>query len=88
MDIVVFYANWCVPCEETRKDCKDIFSGFEIEEVELDKNLELARKYSVRNLPSVLVLDGEILVEKLEGQISIDQLERLKVKLEGQIEQV
>ena len=63
--LVDFYAIWCSPCkmmspiiDETKKD---LGSGATILKIDIDKNTDVARKYGIRSIPTlVLFKEGEI----------------------------
>ena len=69
--MIDFYADWCGPCkmispivEEIADEMKDKIDIFK---VNIDNSPELARKYSVMSIPSlVFIKDGEY-VSKLVG---------------------
>lgn len=61
---VDFYATWCMPCkvmspiiEELAKEHKEV----KFVKVDIDKNEELAIKYNVMSIPTMLIIkDGEV----------------------------
>jgi len=61
---VDFYATWCMPCkvmspiiEEIAKEHKEV----KFVKVDIDKNEELAIKYNVMSIPTMLIIkDGEV----------------------------
>ena len=63
--LVDFYADWCGPCkmmspiiDETKKD---FGSDATILKIDIDKNTDVARKYGIRSIPTlVLFKEGEI----------------------------
>ena len=66
-----FYADWCGPCQTllpiVEKLADKHESDFTIAKVNVDKNPELAHKFSVRSIPALFFIkDGEV-KEKLSG---------------------
>jgi len=76
-------ATWCGPCrtfapafEQVSKDLQDkaVFATFDA-----DESAELAAKYGVRGLPTVLILRNGELVKTISGAMTVSQF---KTKLE------
>tara|TARA_Y100000813_G_C24152844_1_gene348026 strand:- start:1618 stop:1941 length:324 start_codon:yes stop_codon:yes gene_type:complete len=68
--LVDFWAEWCGPCkmlgpilEEISKDLKD---KLQVVKVNLDENQDLAMKYSIRSIPTLLLFkEGELIDTKV-----------------------
>ena len=68
--LVDFWAEWCGPCkmlgpilEEISKDLKD---KLQVVKVNLDENQDLAMKYSIRSIPTLLLFKkGELIDTKV-----------------------
>jgi thioredoxin 1 len=59
MKVLKFYATWCGPCKgltTTLNGMADKIS-MPIEEVDIDSNMDVARKYNVRSVPTMVVVD-------------------------------
>jgi thioredoxin 1 len=69
--VLDFFAEWCGPCrllgpiiDELAEDNKDTVK---IGKINVDSNQELAVKYGIRNIPTIIFLkDGEV-KEKISG---------------------
>jgi thioredoxin 1 len=76
-----FFATWCGPCrmqtpklEELRKKMGDVI---EIKEVDVDQHRDLAEKYGIRVVPTLIIeKDGEI-IQTMEGVTDAATLEKL-----------
>tara|TARA_B100000579_G_C22094733_1_gene516177 strand:- start:2 stop:325 length:324 start_codon:yes stop_codon:yes gene_type:complete len=69
--LVDFWAEWCGPCkslgpilEEISKDLKD---KLQVVKVNLDENQDLAMKYSIRSIPTLLLFKEGKLVDTKVG---------------------
>lgn len=61
--LVDFWAPWCAPCKiiaPTLNDIADSQNEFMVAKVNVDHNQQLAQKFKVRNIPTMLILkDGK-----------------------------
>ena len=84
--IVDFWAEWCGPCkmltpilEELSDELKDEVN---IIKVNLDENQELAMKYSIRSIPTLLLFkEGDLLGTKIGLLPKKDIMEWLRSKV-------
>ena len=59
MKVLKFQASWCQPCKMLSRvvdEAKDKIS-VPIEEVDIDENAELAKKFNIRGVPTLVMVD-------------------------------
>ena len=74
--VLKFYATWCRPCKALSKTIEEAGDlGIEIESIDVDQEPELARRYNIRSVPTMVVVDeeGEVLRYQT-GAMSLAQL--------------
>jgi len=82
-----FFATWCGPCrmqtpiiEELAKTMGD---AVEIRKVDVDQHMDLAEKYGIRVVPTLIIeKDGKVL-QSLEGVTDAKTLEKMLRPLVG-----
>jgi len=64
--LVIFHANWCLPCKminkwiEQDREIKEILSNYEVEHYDYDLDKMMRTKYNVNKIPTLIVLkNGE-----------------------------
>lgn len=80
--VVDFYADWCNPCKMLAPILDELsteVTDAKIVKVNVDDNQELAQKFKVRSIPTLIVFkDGEV-KEQIIGLVEKTQiLEKLK----------
>ena len=83
--VLDFFAEWCGPCkrqgpylEELKKNMGE---KIEIRKIDVDENMDLANKYGIRVVPTLIIeKDGKV-VRTLEGVTSADSLESMLMPL-------
>lgn len=60
MKVLKFYATWCGPC----KGLSAVLGGMTnvplaVEEVDIDQNLDLAKQYSIRSVPTMVIVNED-----------------------------
>lgn len=82
-----FFATWCGPCriqtpilEELKKKMGD---AVEIKKVDVDQHMDLAEKYGIRVVPTLIIEKDEKVVRMMEGVTDAATLEKLLRPLVG-----
>ena len=64
--LVIFHANWCLPCKminkwiEQDREIKEILSHYEVEHYDYDLDKMMRTKYNVNKIPTLIILkNGE-----------------------------
>jgi thioredoxin 1 len=76
-----FFADWCGPCKRQGPILEDLKQKMgdkvEIRKIDVDQNMELANKYGIRVVPTLIIeKDGKV-IRTLEGVTSADSLESM-----------
>ncbi len=76
-----FFATWCGPCKMQtpilEELAKKMGNSVDIRKVDVDQNMELAEKYSIRVVPTLIIeKDGKV-VQSMEGVTDLSTLEKL-----------
>ncbi|MDD5143962.1 thioredoxin [Methanoregula sp.] len=82
-----FFATWCGPCkmqtpiiEELAKKMGD---AVEIRKIDVDAHMDLAEKYGIRVVPTLIIEKDDRVVQSLEGVTDLPTLENLLRPLVG-----
>ena len=65
--VLRFTASWCQPCKMLERILEDISTDYTIEVIDIDENRELAIQYSVRGVPTLVMLKNDIETKRIVG---------------------
>jgi len=71
--MIDFWAEWCGPCRMIGPIVEDLSKEYEgkavILKCDVDENPEIAQKFGIRNIPTLVFLKKGELVDKLVGAV-------------------
>ena len=71
--IKYFSAEWCGPCKNFKPIIKEIANeGYNVEFIDLDTNPAAASEYGVRGVPTTIILENDVPVNRFVGAVPKD----------------
>lgn len=71
LTVVDFFANWCGPCRKLAPILDEVENELGVKvkfvKIDTDENIDMAKKYQVSGLPTLLVFKNGEVVERLVG---------------------
>jgi len=70
-----FSATWCGPCKVFKPVMNEIAGeGYHVEFIDIDNMSDLASKYNIRSVPTVVIEEGGVEVDRFVGVIPKQQV--------------
>ena len=70
-----FSATWCGPCKVFKPVMNEIAGeGYHVEFIDIDNLSDLASKYNVRSVPTVVIEEGGVEVDRIVGSVPKQQV--------------
>ena len=73
--IKYFSAKWCGPCRTFRPTMEEIASeGYSVHFIDIDESYSLQEEYKVTSVPTIVIEENGIVVNRFIGAITKQQL--------------
>jgi thioredoxin 1 len=74
--LLKFSASWCQPCKSLAANMKHVdFGDVEVKEIDIDDNFEEAKKYGIRGVPTLVLMEDGVEVKRTSGVLMADKIE-------------
>lgn len=74
--VMKFGAEWCSSCKMLTKTLQDIKTDVVIEEINIDEKPEVTRQYDVRGVPTMIMIEDDVVVKRMTGARTQQELEK------------
>lgn len=76
--LVDFYADWCGPCKMMSPIIEEIADGLgdkvKVGKVNSDENMELAEKYQIMSIPTIMIIKNGQIVKTFVGVTAKEEI--------------
>jgi thioredoxin 1 len=81
VEVLKFSATWCGPCRVLAQTLKDVEG---ITNIDIDKDMETARKYGIRSVPTMVFLKDGKEVHRQSGNMPLSMYNQIldEIKLD------
>lgn len=71
-EVLKFSANWCGPCQMLGMTLKSLDENtIPIREVDIDEDLDMAAKFNIRSVPTMVMLENGSEVKRVSGALPL-----------------
>ena len=84
MELLVFTAEWCGPCKKMKPIIDNLANkfGITVEKLDVENSDEAVEFYSIKSIPTIVVVKDGVILEKISGYMPSEVLEnKLKMYL-------
>jgi thioredoxin 1 len=82
--VVDFHALWCSPCKMQSPILKEVATELgdkiKVIKIDVDQNSEIASRYSVQSVPTIIIFKNGKLVWRQSGVVSKNQLKSVLIQ--------
>jgi thioredoxin 1 len=65
VEVLAFTASWCGPCRRDKPQIEEMRRrGVKVTEIDIDENPQLARQYKVRQVPTYVMLEDGVEIQR------------------------
>lgn len=86
VSVIDFWATWCGPCKMLTPILEELsneMEGVSFYKVDADQNEELARRFEVRSIPTVLIMkDGEPVASQIGAHPKVKMRKFIELTIE------
>jgi thioredoxin 1 len=74
--LLKFSATWCGPCKSLAGVMKNVdFKDVEMKEIDIDEDMDSVKKYGVRGVPTMVLVNNGVEVKRHTGVLMADKIE-------------
>jgi thioredoxin 1 len=78
IEVLKFSATWCGPCRVMAQTLKDVPG---ITNIDIDKDMETARKYGIRSVPTLVFLKDGKEVHRQSGNMPLQMYQQILTEI-------
>ena len=74
--LLCFGASWCQPCQQMKPTFEQLErEGYPLRRIDVDQYADLAKRYEVKAVPSLVLIDGRgQIIDRIDQATSLDTL--------------
>lgn len=74
--LLKFSATWCGPCKSLSSNMKNVdLKDVELKEIDVDENIEESKRYGIRGVPTLILLNDGVEVSRKSGVMTAEKIE-------------